>query len=152
VGYIQELRQILGNRPIIVVGATVVVRDEAGRILLQHRSDTDDWGLPGGAMEPGESAELTASRELYEETNLQADKFRLLDVLSGPEYHFTYPNSDEIHTVIILYEALGVTGDKMPNDDESKRLAYFSLSDLPQLESRAVGVIRHLLEPKHTVE
>lgn len=145
-GYIQELRQLIGNLPIIVIGATVLVYDGAGRLLLQHRSDTNTWGLPGGAMEPGESIEDTARRELFEETGLKAGEIKLLDVLSGPEFFFEYPNSDQIHTVIVLYEAVNAAGELGINDGESIDLAYFHLNDLPELESRTVGVIRRLLE------
>ena len=49
--------------------ATVVVIKD-NKILLNLRSDTNTWGIPGGEIELGESLEETATRELKEETNL----------------------------------------------------------------------------------
>jgi 8-oxo-dGTP pyrophosphatase MutT (NUDIX family) len=66
--YIKEIRELIGNRPLILVGSTIIVMNEKKEILFQHRSDTKEWGLPGGAMEIGESLEQTAERELFEET------------------------------------------------------------------------------------
>lgn len=68
--YIGELRKLIGSRPIIMCGASVVFLDNSGRILLHHRIDNDSWGLPGGAMEIGESFEETAIREANEEVGL----------------------------------------------------------------------------------
>ena len=67
--YISEMRKQIGNAPILSVGATVVVLKN-NRILLNLRSDTHTWGIPGGAIELGETLEETAARELKEETNL----------------------------------------------------------------------------------
>ncbi|MCT4352008.1 NUDIX hydrolase [Streptomyces sp. Je 1-79] len=54
------------------LGAGVVVTDEAGRVLLGlHPGGT--WELPGGKVDPGESIERAAARELAEETTLLAD-------------------------------------------------------------------------------
>lgn len=53
--YIKDLRRLIGHRPLILVGSTIIVINDKKEILLQHRSDTKEWGLPGGAMEPGES-------------------------------------------------------------------------------------------------
>jgi len=66
--YIKEIRKFIGTRPLILVGATVVVLNKNKQILLQLRADTKEWGLPGGAMELAESLEQTAERELFEET------------------------------------------------------------------------------------
>ncbi len=49
-GYIQNLRHYVGHQPIVAIGATVIVTDEDGAVLLQRRSDFSTWGLPGGAL------------------------------------------------------------------------------------------------------
>jgi 8-oxo-dGTP diphosphatase len=48
----------------LVVGVALV-RD--GRVLAARRADTDDWEFPGGKVEPGESPEDAAVREIAEE-------------------------------------------------------------------------------------
>lgn len=140
--YIKELRKLVGTRPIIGVGATVIVRNEHGAILLQKRSDTLTWGLPGGHLELGEDLQQAARRELLEETGLTAEQLVLLDVLSGPEYFFVYPNGDQMHTVIVLYEATRVQGNLRTSAGESVELKYFTLDALPPLESRTANIIK----------
>ncbi len=54
--------------------AGAVVRDEAGRILLVLRGREPSrglWSLPGGRLEPGETAEAALVREVREETGLE---------------------------------------------------------------------------------
>ena len=142
--YISELRKYVGQKPIINTGATVIVINDKNEILLNLRTDTDTWGIIGGGMEPGESLEETAARELWEEAGLKVERFELLDVLSGKELFFRYPNGDETYTVAVVYKAVGVSGELKINDDESKSLQYFPLDKLPTLESRAEYVLHKI--------
>ena len=63
--------------------ARVVLLDEAKRVFLMHGSDPMRpekgtwWEIPGGGIEPGETSQEAASRELYEECGFR-------DVEVGP--------------------------------------------------------------------
>lgn len=143
--YISEMRKYIGHKPMIVAGATIVaIKDN--KILLNLRSDTNTWGIPGGSLELGESLEETAKRELKEETNLDCDDFTLLNVFSGNDFYFKYPNSDELYSVIALYLTKDFKGDLKITDSESFDLKFFSKTDLPNLESRAKKIISWLIE------
>lgn len=127
---------------IILVGSTIIVINDKQEILFQHRSDTEEWGLLGGAMELGESLEETTKRELLDETGLKARKFIFIDVLSGKELYFKYPNGDEVYNVICVYLAEEVYGELSMADGESIDLKYFSPNHLPSnLDDRAKLII-----------
>ncbi len=85
--YIGDMRKFVGHRPLLSAGATVLVIKD-GKILLNLRSDTETWGIPGGGLELGECLEETAFRELKEETGLTAEKMTLVTVLSGKDFYF----------------------------------------------------------------
>jgi 8-oxo-dGTP pyrophosphatase MutT (NUDIX family) len=76
----------------IMVGACVLVFNDDGQLLLQKRTDSLDWGTIGGALEPGESLEEAARRELYEEAGLKARHFHLVTLLSGRDMYYKYPS------------------------------------------------------------
>ena len=54
----------------------VVLRD--GRVAVVHRPRYDDWSLPKGKLDPGESFEDAALREVEEETGLRCHLVREL--------------------------------------------------------------------------
>lgn len=68
-GYIMDFRKLVGHRPLLQVGASVIVEDRQGRILLQLRCDNHCWGYAGGSVELDEVVEEAAKRELFEETH-----------------------------------------------------------------------------------
>jgi len=59
----------LTAKPVEAAGG--LVRREDGRFLLVHRPRYDDWSLPKGKADHGESPEETALREVEEETGLR---------------------------------------------------------------------------------
>jgi ADP-ribose pyrophosphatase YjhB (NUDIX family) len=53
--YIQTIRKLVGTETIVTVGCGAIIEDKEGRILLQRRKDQNNWCLPGGVMEIGET-------------------------------------------------------------------------------------------------
>lgn len=128
--YILQLRQFIGHRPILLVGAAVLVLDEQNRLLLMRRSDIGCWGIPGGATEPGEVVEDAARRETLEETNLEIGEMSLFEVFSGPELYFKYPNGDEVYNVTIVYSSHDWRG-KLRLNGEHTEWCWFSATEIP---------------------
>lgn len=129
--YVKELRELVGNRPLILPGAVVIIQNDQNEVLLQHRSD-GGWGLPGGLMELGESLEATARREVQEETGLVVGELKLLGVFSGEEYFLKVANGDELYSVTAVYSTMDVKGNVEIDGVESIDLQYFSLTELPE--------------------
>lgn len=131
-GYIEELRKLVGHRPLIFVGSVVIVVDEQGRLLLQQRKFPEGaWGIPGGLMELGESTEDVARRELFEETRLEVDELTLINVYSGPEHFIRAANGDEFYVVTTAYYAENAIGDLVVDPAESITFTYFYPHELP---------------------
>ncbi len=143
-GYIMNLRKYVGHEPLIGLGATTLVFNKKKEILLNLRSDTNTWGIPGGSMELYEDIKETAVRELKEECGIEAKNLELVDVLSGKEYYFEYPNGDKMCTVIVLFKVIDYIGNIKVSDNESKDLRFFSMDNLPKLESRAANIIKKI--------
>lgn len=131
-GYIMSLRQALGTRPLIMAAAGILIRDEQGRILLQHRSDNQCWGIPGGSMELGESFEETARREALEETGLAVGALRLLCLRSGQDMYYRYPNGDQIYLASAVYLCDDYSGTLRADRNESLALGWFAPGDYPE--------------------
>lgn len=58
---------------------------EEGKILLSYETKTDQWFLPGGGVEAGESAEVCCMREIAEETGCVVEPLRMF--LTINEYY-----------------------------------------------------------------
>lgn len=146
-GYIQEMRQLVGHRPIILAGAAVLVVNDEGRLLMNFRPDNHLWGIPGGAMEPGESLEETARRETLEETGLSVKALSLFGVFSGPAFYYRYPNGDEVHNVTVVYESREFSGMLDRSNDESEQLRFFDPDsiNLAQVSPPVVPIVRQWL-------
>lgn len=131
-GYILDLRKVVGHRPLIQVGAGIIVEDPAGRVLLQLRADNHCWGYCGGSIEVDERVEDAAKRELFEETGLAAESVELFGVFSGPELHYVYPNGDEVSNIDIVFLCKHFSGELKPQEAEVEQLRFFFPDEIPE--------------------
>ncbi len=130
--YIMDLRALVGHRPLLQAGASVLLEDAEGRLLLQKRADNHLWGYHGGSVELDEPVEDAARRELAEETGLTAGEMTLFGVFSGPEMHYVYPNGDEVSNIDHVYLCRDWSGTPRPQPGEVEELRFFPPDALPE--------------------
>ena len=109
-----------------VAGTTIIPILPDGRIVLIQRSDTGQWGLPGGMIDWGEDIPTAASRELKEETGLNLIKIRALrGVYSDPK------RDPRLHSISVLLE-VEAEGEFEPEDKlEVLQVQAFTKDELP---------------------
>lgn len=131
--YVRDLREVVGSRLLLLPGVAALVRDAENRILLVRRSDDGRWGLPAGAIDPGESPSAAVVREVREETGLHVRPTRIAGVFGGSSFRHRYENGDVVEYTVIVFDC-GVTGDDLqPLDGEACELRYFAPDDVPPL-------------------
>jgi ADP-ribose pyrophosphatase YjhB (NUDIX family) len=128
--YIRNMRQLIGHETLFTVGCGVIIEDNE-KILLQHRTDADNWCIPGGVMEIGESFEQTAKRETLEETGLEVKNIELFGIYSGEKGFAEYSNKDKVYSVQIIFKAKHFKGELKQGCLESREHKFFNRSELP---------------------
>ncbi|MBU5442402.1 NUDIX hydrolase [Paenibacillus sp. MSJ-34] len=130
-GYVEDLRAVVGHRPLILVGVVVFIFNPNGELLLQRKT-SGRWAVPGGLMELGESTEETGRREVLEETGLRVGTMKLVGVASGQDQFVKLKNGDELYAVTIAYSTHDIVGGNLQADGvESIELRYYPLHLLP---------------------
>ena len=95
------MKRLYPDQPIVGVGAVVLNK---GKILLEKRKNEPGkgkWSIPGGLVDLGESPEQAVIREVLEETCLEVESPRLVDVVS--DVSLDEANKVKYHFVIIDY-------------------------------------------------
>jgi ADP-ribose pyrophosphatase YjhB (NUDIX family) len=117
----------------LVVGSSAVVADRDGRILLQRRSDSGNWALPGGAMDIGETLAESAIREVREETGFDVRIERIVGIYSDPGHVFAYDDG-EIRQEFSICLACMITGGSLSVSSESTDVQFFTPEDIPGIK------------------
>ena len=114
-------------------GVGAVILDDEGNVLLEKRADNGFWGLPGGALSPGESIEEAAVREVLEETGLSVAVTRLVGIYSDPKRYsiMVYPGGQSVQYVTTVFECARRSGE-LRISNESSDLRYFNTQSLPE--------------------
>jgi 8-oxo-dGTP pyrophosphatase MutT (NUDIX family) len=99
-------------------------------LLLTQRSDTGQWSLPAGIVEPSEQPATAIVRELFEETRVTVQVERLALLTTDPDV--VYPNGDVCQFVAMCFRCRYVSGVAQVGDEESIDVAWFATDDLPE--------------------
>ncbi|MET8141366.1 NUDIX domain-containing protein [Sphaerisporangium sp. NPDC005288] len=117
----------------LVPSVNVVVTNEAGDILMIRRSDNDNWAVPGGAIDLGESIPQAAVRETREETGLECEITGIVGTYSDPKHVILYTSNGEARQEFsIVLTARAVSGEPTPSD-ESREVRWVSRDQIERL-------------------
>ncbi len=102
----------------LVPSVNVVVINDSGDILMIRRSDNDNWAVPGGAIDLGESLPQAAVRETLEETGIVCEITGLVGTYTDPKHVILYTSNGEARQEFsIVLTARAVDGEPTPSDE-----------------------------------
>jgi ADP-ribose pyrophosphatase YjhB (NUDIX family) len=137
--YFGQLRALAGDRTLILTATRVVLRDQAGRLLLIRRADNGHWSVPAGAMELGESIADCAVRELKEETGLDATVVTPFAMHTGPDYLQRNLFGDTYQHFVVLFRVDAWHGELVRVTDETTDAGFFADAEQPRPLSPTVA-------------
>ena len=121
-------------RPLFQVFSVAVIFNADKKVMLVKSTYQrhHPWGLPGGSLEHGETAEEAIVREIHEETNLSIEIERFLFVKTW--------KPDRVG----LYYQCKIAGGEFHPSDEVSELGFFSSNNLPDVRSQDVELIKQI--------
>lgn len=114
----------------LVPSVNVFVVNDRDEVLMIRRTDNDNWAVPGGALDLGESVPQAAVRETLEETGITCEITGLVGIYSDPKHIIYYTSDGEARQEFsIAFTARPVSGEPRPSD-ESKEVLWVAREKL----------------------
>ncbi|MEU8478131.1 NUDIX hydrolase [Streptomyces hygroscopicus] len=130
--FVAALRAAVGPDHLLwLPGVNAVIRDAEGRVLLHRRSDTGEWSLLSGILDPGEEPAAGTAREVEEETGIRVVVERLAGVTVSPEVR--HPGGDRAQYLELVFACRPVDPHQVAHaaDEESLEVGWFTPEALP---------------------
>jgi len=129
----------IGRGTTLMVGCAAVIFDSPARekILLTRRSDNGKWCLPGGRMEPGESAAEACEREVVEETGLVVKVTKLVGIYTSADWVVQYKDSQR-HQLVAMCFVCDRTGGELGLSNETTAFGWYTPEQV-----RSMDLVEH---------
>ncbi|MFC0041629.1 NUDIX domain-containing protein [Actinomadura rayongensis] len=114
----------------LVPSVNVVVENDAGEILMIRRTDNDNWAVPGGAIDLGESVAQAAVREAKEETGIDCEITGLVGIYSDPKHLIHYTSNDEVRQEFSILLTGRAIGGSPQTSDESRDVQWIPRAEI----------------------
>lgn len=149
--YIKKMRAKIGHQKFIHPAARIIIENEVGEILMIRRADNNNWGIPAGSLEEGETIEECIIREVKEETGLEIIDCQVIGISSNPEKEtVTYPNKDVIQYFTIEFYSNNWSGSIGDGDEREVKEALFVnkewMQKLPKNEQSTFESLVYFME------
>ncbi|WP_026575534.1 NUDIX domain-containing protein [Bacillus sp. UNC438CL73TsuS30] len=127
-GYCEDMREMIGDSPLIIVRPSVAIINDKGEILLS-RNVGGMWTIPGGTLQLIESVEECITRMVFENIGLKIKALKLFGVYSGKE--LLNRVDERYHTVAIGYLCTEYEGEITLESVQGIESRFFRLNQLP---------------------
>jgi ADP-ribose pyrophosphatase YjhB (NUDIX family) len=105
----------------LVPSVNVFVVNDAGDILMIRRTDNDNWAVPGGAIDLGESVAQAAVRETVEKSGIECEITGIIGIYSDPKHVILYTSNGEVRQEFsIVLTARPLRGEPTPSSESSE--------------------------------
>ena len=132
----------------LVPSVNVAVLNERGELLLIRRTDNENWAMPGGAMDIGETIADAGVRETREEAGIDCEITRLVGVYTNPRHVMLYTSNGEVRQECSLVFAARPVGGELTTSSESREVRWVPPDEIdrytmdPSMRQR----VEHVLE------
>jgi ADP-ribose pyrophosphatase YjhB (NUDIX family) len=131
--YYRSLREQVGPELLMMPSIAAIIRNEAGDILFIRKPGETLWGLPAGAIEPGEKPSRALRREVYEETGLMVNPLKVIGVFGGSKFRYEYDNGHQVEYLTLVFECSMVNRTLKGLDGEAEELRFFKEDEIPEI-------------------
>ena len=117
----------------VVPSANVIVARDDGQILLIRRTDNDNYALPGGALDLGESIAETAVRETEEETGIRCEVTGMVGIYTNPRHVIEYTSNGEVRQEFSVLFTARPIGGTPATSSESSEVVWMPTAEVDRL-------------------